>query len=54
MQDDAVSAERAEPELVAQIGPLLRARKDLTSEDVAYIESILQATVRRVRSLPQE
>jgi transcriptional regulator with XRE-family HTH domain len=54
MQDDTTGQERAEPELVAQIGPLLRARKDLTSEDVAYIESILQATVRRVRSLPKD
>ncbi|GAA4907645.1 helix-turn-helix domain-containing protein [Streptomonospora salina] len=41
---------RPEPELVTQIGPLLRARRDLTPDDVSYIEEIVQATVRRVRA----
>ncbi|MYV52517.1 helix-turn-helix transcriptional regulator [Streptomyces sp. SID3212] len=43
---------REEPELVAQIGPLLRARRDLAPEDVAYLEAVIQATVRRVKALP--
>lgn len=42
------------PELVTQIGPLLRARKDLTPDDVAYLETVIQATVRRVKALPRD
>ncbi|MEU2947389.1 helix-turn-helix transcriptional regulator [Nocardiopsis alba] len=41
---------RSEPELVTQIGPLLRARQDLTPDDVSYLEEIIQATVRRIRA----
>ncbi|KOG77470.1 MULTISPECIES: helix-turn-helix domain-containing protein [Streptomyces] len=47
-------SEREEPELVAQLGPLLRARKDLEPEDVAYLEAVIQATVRRVKALPRD
>ncbi|MFF8868016.1 helix-turn-helix domain-containing protein [Streptomyces sp. NPDC015139] len=47
-------AERDEPELVTQLGPLLRARKDLEPEDVAYLETVIQATVRRVKALPRD
>ncbi|QNE35381.1 helix-turn-helix domain-containing protein [Leifsonia shinshuensis] len=43
-------ADREEPELVVQLAPLLRARKDLNDADVAYIEEVISATVRRARA----
>jgi transcriptional regulator with XRE-family HTH domain len=54
MTSDDKDWDREEPELVAQIGPLLRARKDLTPEDVDYLEDVIQATIRRVRALPKD
>jgi transcriptional regulator with XRE-family HTH domain len=39
-----------QPALVAQLAPLLRARQDLAPEDVEYLESIIEATVRRTRA----
>lgn len=39
--------ERDEPDLVAQLVPLLRARKDLTSDDVQYLEEVIGAAARR-------
>jgi len=38
------------PELVAELAPLLRARSDLTSEDVAYLEDLIGAAARRFRA----
>jgi transcriptional regulator with XRE-family HTH domain len=54
MTSDDEEGQREEPELVTQIGPLLRARKDLTPEDVSYLEDVIQATIRRVRALPKD
>lgn len=53
MIDDA-TIDRPEPELVTQLAPLLRARKDLTDEDVTYLEDIIRATVRRVKAQRRE
>ncbi|MEO3862103.1 helix-turn-helix transcriptional regulator [Acrocarpospora sp. B8E8] len=39
-----------EPELVASLVPLLRARRDLTENDVAYLEEVLAAAARRFRA----
>jgi transcriptional regulator with XRE-family HTH domain len=39
-----------EPELVAQLAPLLRASNDLDENDVKYLEDVIQATVRRARA----
>jgi transcriptional regulator with XRE-family HTH domain len=39
-----------EPDLVAQLVPLLRARKDLKASDVAYLEEVLGAAARRFRA----
>jgi len=39
-----------EPELVAALAPLLRARKDLSEQDVAYLEDLIGAAARRFRS----
>lgn len=40
---------KKEPDLMAQLAPLLRARKDLTSTDIEYLEQIIGATVARAR-----
>lgn len=45
---------RPEPELVTELAPLLRARKDLTSADVTYLEEVIQATVRRAKAARRE
>lgn len=37
---------------VDQLGQLLRARKDLEPEDVAYLEAVIEITVRCVKALP--
>jgi transcriptional regulator with XRE-family HTH domain len=36
-----------EPELVAQLAPLLRARSDLKPHDVDLLESLIESAVRR-------
>jgi transcriptional regulator with XRE-family HTH domain len=36
-----------EPELMAELAPLLRARTDLNAEDVKYLQEIIGAAVRR-------
>jgi hypothetical protein len=39
-----------EPELLTQLAPLLRARKDLTEKDVDYLEDLVAAAVRRFQA----
>lgn len=39
-----------EPELVAQLAPLLRARRDLNEKDVEYLEELIGGAVRRFRA----
>lgn len=48
--DPKIQADRPEPELMAQLAPLLRARRDLSNADVDYLEEIIAATVRRTQS----
>jgi transcriptional regulator with XRE-family HTH domain len=43
-------APREEPDLVAQLAPLLRARRDLDEEDAKYLEDLISVAVRRLRS----
>lgn len=43
-----------EPDLVTQMAPLLRARKDLTKADVEHLEEIIRATVRRAQAVRSE
>jgi transcriptional regulator with XRE-family HTH domain len=38
-----------EPELLATLAPLLRARRDLDEKDVAYLEELIGAAARRFR-----
>jgi transcriptional regulator with XRE-family HTH domain len=37
---------RDEPDLVAQLGPLLRARKDLNQADIDHLEELIGSAVR--------
>lgn len=39
-----------EPDLLTELAPLLRARSDLRPEDVAYLEELISAAVRRFRA----
>lgn len=39
-----------EPDLMAQLAPLLRARKDLSEKDIKYLQQIIAATVERART----
>jgi transcriptional regulator with XRE-family HTH domain len=39
-----------EPELVVQLAPLLRARRDLDDKDVEYLEELIGGAVRRFRA----
>jgi transcriptional regulator with XRE-family HTH domain len=50
MIDEDDQADRPEPELSAQLAPLLRARKDLSGADVTYLEDVIRATVRRAKA----
>ena len=46
MIDDEETAHQ-EPELMAELAPLLRARQDLNSEDKKYLEELIGAAMRR-------
>jgi transcriptional regulator with XRE-family HTH domain len=41
---------KAEPDLVAQLAPLLRARQDLDERDVEYLEEVIRATLRHAHA----
>ncbi|WP_233533180.1 helix-turn-helix domain-containing protein [Antrihabitans sp. YC2-6] len=43
-----------DPDLVASLGPLLRARSDLTEKDVSYLEDVIAAAARRFKSEREE
>ena len=43
-------APREEPDLVAQLAPLLRARQDLTEGDAKYLEDLISVAVRRFKA----
>jgi transcriptional regulator with XRE-family HTH domain len=43
-------ASAEEPVLMAQLAPLLRARKDLTDQDVKYLEDIIAVALQRTRA----
>lgn len=43
-----------QPTWAAQLAPLLRANKDLDSDDVKYLEEVIQATVRRAKAKRSE
>jgi transcriptional regulator with XRE-family HTH domain len=39
-----------EPDLLTQLAPLLRARRDLSDADITYLEDLIAAAVRRFRA----
>jgi transcriptional regulator with XRE-family HTH domain len=41
------NTDQSEPDLVASLAPLLRARKDLNEEDVEHLEELIASAVRR-------
>lgn len=43
-----------QPELIAELAPLLRARKDLDENDVEYLQDVIRATLRRASSKREE
>ncbi len=45
-----LDSEADEPDLVAQLVPLLRARKDLKAQDVEYLEEVIAAAAKRFRA----
>lgn len=42
-----------QPSLTAQLGPLLRARKDLSPQEVDYLESVIEAASRHFKATRQ-
>jgi transcriptional regulator with XRE-family HTH domain len=48
--DRGEQAQQSQPDLVAELAPLLRARKDLTKEDVEHLEQIIGSAVRRFKA----
>lgn len=44
----------AQPELAAELAPLLRARADLDEADVAMLQEVIRATLRRAAAQRQE
>lgn len=48
--EDADNSAKQQPELVSQLAPLLRARRDLEPADITYLEEVIAATVRRVKA----
>ena len=45
--DDSQAESRTEPDLLAELAPLLRARKDLDGEDVRHLEELIGSAVKR-------
>lgn len=43
-----------EPDLLTQLAPLLRARSDLSEQDVEYLEELIGAAVKRFKSESNE
>ncbi|MFE1198643.1 helix-turn-helix domain-containing protein [Streptomyces olivaceoviridis] len=49
-EDGQQEGRAEEPELMAQLAPLLRARSDLGADDVTYLEEVIGAAMRRFAS----
>ncbi len=47
IDEDNRRTEREQPDLVAELAPLLRARKDLKQEDVEHLEQLIASAVKR-------
>lgn len=49
-EGQATDDDSREPDLMAQLAPLLRARKDLTDTDIKYLQQVIGATIERARA----
>ena len=49
-QDRLRQQDEPEPDLMAELVPLLRARKDLQARDVDYLEELIGSAVRRFQA----
>jgi transcriptional regulator with XRE-family HTH domain len=54
MTTEGGATSQEQPDLMSQLAPLLRARRDLDDADVAYLEEVIQATVRRAKAGRQD
>lgn len=50
MVDQDRNDQERQPELVAELAPLLRARKDLRKEDVEHLEQLIKSAMRRFKA----
>jgi transcriptional regulator with XRE-family HTH domain len=50
MVDQDRNDQEQQPELVAELAPLLRARKDLRKEDVEHLEQLIKSAMRRFKA----
>jgi transcriptional regulator with XRE-family HTH domain len=50
MVDQDRNDQEQQPELVAELAPLLRARKDLKKEDVEHLEQLIKSAMRRFKA----
>ena len=48
--DEGNDTDSDTPALMAQLAPLLRARKDLSETDIKYLEQVITATVEHVKA----
>ena len=48
--DQPAVGSESSPTLMAQLAPLLRARKDLSESDIKYLEQVIAATVEHVKA----
>ncbi len=48
--EKSLPTETPQPDLMAQLAPLLRARKDLSETDVEYLQKVFAATLDHVRA----
>lgn len=48
--DDGTADRQNQPDLMAQMAPLLRAQKELNADDVAALEDVMSATLRLVKA----
>ena len=44
------TSDAREPDLMAQLAPLLRARKDLSETDIKYLQQVIGATIEHARA----
>jgi len=47
---ESLAEDAREPDLMAQLAPLLRARKDLSETDINYLQQVIGLTVERARA----